>query len=116
MKTSEYPRHIFQPSVVSKNNNQGKLTILEYGRGRTISVLPLSLVVTPTVEVEVGVTSAGVSLRIQHRSATHEQTQPKVPIIFVSTLRILRVLNTRDPATMMLGGWRSRCGPKHLAI
>ena len=81
MKTSEYPRHIFQPSVVSKNNNQGKLTILEYGRGRTISMLPLSLVVTPTVEVEVGVTLVGVSLRIQHRSATHEQTQPKVPII-----------------------------------
>jgi len=67
-------------------------------------MLPLSLVVTPTVEVEVGVTLVGVSLRIQHRSATHEQTQPKVPIIFVSTLRILRVLNTRDPATMMTGG------------
>jgi len=70
-------------------------------------MLPVSLVVTPTVEVEVVVmvvTSVGVLLRIQHRLATHEQTQPKVPIIFISTLRILRVKNTRDPATMMTGG------------
>ena len=81
-----------------------KLTIFEYAGGHTISMLLVSLVVTPTVEVKVVVTSMGVLLRIQHRPTTHEQTQPKVPIIFVSTPRILKVTKTRDPAAMMTGG------------
>jgi len=62
-----------------------KLTSFEYAGGHTISMLLVSLVVTPTVEVvveaviprvevEVGITSMGVLLRIQHRAATHEQT------------------------------------------
>jgi len=74
---------MFQKSVVTKIKTKDKLTIFEYGGGHTISMLLVSLVVTPTVEVEaviprveveVVITSMGVLLRIQHRAATHEQT------------------------------------------
>jgi len=83
---------------------------LEYGGGNIILMLPVSLVTTLAVEVEVeaevAVTSVGLSSvsPIPHGIApTHEQMRPKVPIIFVSTPRILRIAKTRYPATIMTG-------------
>jgi len=82
--------------------------MLEYGGGNIILMLPVSLVTTLAVEVEVevAVTSVGllsVSLIPHGIAPTHEQMRPKVPITFVSTPRILRIAKTRYPATIMTG-------------
>jgi len=82
---------------------------LEYGGGNIILMVPVLLVTTLAVEVEAEVapvTSVGllsVSLIPHGIAPTHEQMRPKVPIIFVSTPRILRIAKTRYPATIMTG-------------